>query len=65
MRRLLRIRYVNTFEIFPKSSTLHAIIARALGFNIDKNIDNLSAGIMEETLLNVDHLSFEVLIYGR
>ena len=57
--------YVNTYEIVPKSSTLHAIIARAPGLNIDKNIENLSADIMEETLPNIDHLCFEVLIYGR
>ena len=37
-------------------------IASAPGFNIDKNIDNLSANIMEETLVNVSFLSFQVIM---
>ena len=43
-------------------SDLFQAIASAPGFNIDKNIDNLSANIMEETLLNVSFLSFQVIM---
>ena len=43
-------------------SDLFQAIASAPGFNIDKNIDNLSANIMEETLLNVSSLSFQVIM---
>ena len=55
MRRLLSI---HSGKFVPKSST-------APGFHIDKNIDYLSADIMEETLLNIDHLSFEVLMDNK
>ena len=37
-------------------------IASAPGFNIDKNIDALTANIMEETLLNISNLSFQVIM---
>jgi len=40
-------------------------IASAPGFNIDKNIDTLSANIMEETLLNVSFLSFQVIMEDK
>ena len=33
-------------------SDLFQAIASSLGFNIDENIDNLSANVMQETLLN-------------
>ena len=42
-------------------SDLFQAIASAPGFNMDKNIGNLSANIMEETLLNVC-LSFQVIM---
>lgn len=42
-------------------SDLFQAIASAQGFNMDKNIDNLSANIREETLLNVS-LSFQVIM---
>ena len=40
-------------------------IASAPGFNIDKNIDTLSANIMEETLLNVSFLCFQVIMDNK
>ena len=43
-------------------SDLFQAIASAPGFNIDKSIDNLSANIIEETLLNVSFLSFPVIM---
>ena len=47
-------------------SDLFQAIAGAPGrFNIDKNIENLSANIMEETLLNVDNLTFQVITNGK
>ena len=33
-------------------SDLFQAIASSLGFNMDENIDNLSANVMQETLLN-------------
>lgn len=41
---------------------LFQAIASAPGFNIDKNIDALTANIMEETLLNISNLSFQVIM---
>ena len=41
---------------------LFQAIASAPGFSIDKNIDTLSANIMEETLLNVSFLAFQVIM---
>ena len=41
---------------------LFQTIARAPGYNIDKNIDHLSANIMEETVLNVSNLCFQVIM---
>ena len=61
------ITYPISKHLWNCSQVVHTScnIAHAPGLNIDKNIDNLSAGIMEETLLNIDHISFEGLIYGR
>ena len=44
---------------------LFQAIASAPGFNMDKNIDTLSANIMEETLLNVSLLSFQVIMEDK
>ena len=41
---------------------LFQAITSAPGFNIDKNIDTLSANFMEETLLKVSFLSFQVIM---
>ena len=41
---------------------LFQTIACAPGYNIDKNIDHLSANIMEETVLNVSNLCFQVIM---
>ena len=41
---------------------LFQAIASAPGFDINKNIDTLAANIMEETLLNVSSLSFQVIM---
>ena len=43
-------------------SELFQTIASAPGYNIDKNIDHLSANIMEETVLNVSNLCFQVIM---
>ena len=43
-------------------SDLFQAFASAPGFNIEKNIDNLSVNIMEETLLNVNNLLFRVIM---
>ena len=41
---------------------LFQTIASAPGYNIDKNIDHLSANIMKETVLNVSNLCFQVIM---
>ena len=46
-------------------SDLFQAIPSAPGFNMDKNMDNLSANIMEETLLNVSLLSFQVIMNDK
>ena len=45
-----------------KKKITGTIIASAPGYNIDKNIDHLSANIMEETVLNVSNLCFQVIM---
>ena len=44
---------------------LFQTIATAPGFNIDKNIETLSANITEETLLNVSFMSFQVIMEDK
>ena len=41
---------------------LFQTIASAPGYKTDKNIDHLSANIMEETVLNVSNLCFQVIM---
>lgn len=40
---------------------LFKTISSANGYNIDKNVSNLSANLMEDTLLNVNKMTFHVL----
>ena len=46
-------------------SDLFQAIASAPGFNVHKSIANLSANIMEETLLNVSFLSFQFIMEDK